>query len=99
MNVRWTTEAIDFVESLERYSPGLGVRVLQETECKLVRFAGIHIQVPILTVEGSVRSVYRMLLSTRLPYKVYYALTTESVVQVVAIRDARQRPVEVRPVP
>lgn len=93
MRVRWTREALEAIESIENYSAGLGLRVFHETEQKLKRFAGIHMMVPILMPEGSVRNVHRLVLSARLPFKVYYVVH-EGVAHVVAVRHARQRPIE-----
>lgn len=93
MKVRWTQEAIGFLEAQEDYSPGLGMRILVETEEKLRRFAGIHVRVPVVLEGGKVRHVYRMLLSRSLPYKVYYDIRAGTAV-VVAVRHARQRPIE-----
>ncbi len=93
MKIRWSLEAIEFIEAIEDYSSGLGLRVLRETEGKLRRFAGLHVIVPVLSAGGAVRRVHRMVLSARLPYKVYYVMRGE-VIEIVTIRHARQRPIE-----
>lgn len=93
MRVRWTPEAVRFLEAQEDYLPGLGVRILEETEKKLRQFAGIHVRVPVMLEGRRVRYVYRMFLSRSLPYKVYYDLCGGEAV-VVAVRHARQRPIE-----
>jgi len=93
VRIRWTQEAVDFLEAQEDYIPGLGSRILAETEEKLRRFAGIHVRVPIVLEGGKVRHVYRMLLSRSLPYKVYYEIR-EGTAVVVAVRHVRQRSIE-----
>jgi plasmid stabilization system protein ParE len=93
VKVRWTQEAIDFLEAQEDYMSGLGVRIVAEAEEKLRRFVGVHVRVPVVLKGGKVRHVYRMLLSKALPYKVYYEIQEDAVV-VVAVRHARQRPIE-----
>jgi len=94
MRIRWTEEAVRFLREQEETSPGLGRRILLEAEDRLRRFAGVHVVVPILDEDGTVRHVFRMFLSRKLPYKVYYMMTEPGVVVVLAVRHARQRPIE-----
>lgn len=72
MRNRWTEEAVRFLREQEEASPGTGRRILLEAEGRLRRFGGVYVAVPILDEEGTVRHVFRMFLSRRLPYKVYY---------------------------
>ncbi|MEW6276461.1 MAG: hypothetical protein AB1556_15305 [Bacillota bacterium] len=93
MKIRWTLEALNFIEALEEYSPGLGLKVFDLTEEKLRRFAGLHIIVTIYDSKKSARKVHRMVLQKNVPYKVYYEMKGKTV-NVVAVRHARQHPIE-----
>jgi plasmid stabilization system protein ParE len=93
MKIRWTLEASNFIEAMEEHSPGLGLKVFDLTEEKLRRFAGLHIIVTIYDSEKSVRKVHRMVLQKNIPYKFYYEIKGKTV-SVVAVRHARQYPIE-----
>jgi len=89
MKIRWTLEALNFIKALEEYSPALGLKAFDLTEEKLRRFAGLHI---IVTIYDSEKSA-RMVLQKNVPYKVYYEMKGKTV-SVVAVRHARQYPIE-----
>ncbi|MQL51963.1 hypothetical protein GFC01_06715 [Desulfofundulus thermobenzoicus] len=93
MKIRWTLEALNFIEALEEYSPGLGLKVFEVAEMKLRRFAGMHVMVTIYDSSKGTRTVYRMLLQKNYPYKIYYEIKGKTI-NVVTIRHARQYPIE-----